>query len=254
MSTYRVFTIKSGTITEGTTVEKFTLKGAGATIPAVLIGEEGRGRELGVLPAQLLPAQQKVWEEKGSVTITAAEVGQTRAGRPKLIANQEADTDEKIITVLRTKIGFRGGNFHTGDRAAKWWGLHRYCYADAEKAGIPIQNRYTAEEVREYSPRIMEARYPGSDPTGGRWDAGFERKLEFTPFPGEILVEGHIAQGAAGGMGSGSQLIAVMSKDIVFRTSYSGRLYGAPAAHYYVWTGEKLLSATWEERQLADLF
>jgi hypothetical protein len=41
-------------------------------------------------------------------------------------------------------------------------------------------------------------------------------------------------------MGSGSQYIATMPKDVVFRTSYSGRLYGAPSAHYYVWTGERL--------------
>jgi len=45
-----------------------------------------------------------------------------------------------------------------------------------------------------------------------------------------------------------------MPKGVVFRTGYSGRLYGAPAAHYYVFDGEKILAATWEERMLTELF
>jgi hypothetical protein len=55
-------------------------------------------------------------------------------------------------------------------------------------------------------------------------------------------------------MGSGEQIVALMSKNVVFRTGYSGRLYGAPSAHYYMWDGEKLLVATWDERVAADLF
>lgn len=81
-----------------------------------------------------------------------------------------------------------------------------------------------------------------------------KRKVKFAPFPGEVLVEGQIAQGSAGRMGSGDQLIAVMPKDIVFRTGYSGRLYGKPSSHYYKWTGEQLLVATWEEREISDIF
>ncbi len=78
--------------------------------------------------------------------------------------------------------------------------------------------------------------------------------IEFLPFPCEILAEGHIAQGAAGNMGSGKQLIAIAEKNTIFRTSYSGRLYGAPSAHYYLYTGSQILSATWAERVASDLF
>ncbi len=78
--------------------------------------------------------------------------------------------------------------------------------------------------------------------------------IEFLRFPCEILVEGRIAQGAAGGMGSGQQFIAVAEKNVVFRTRYSGRLYGAPSSHYYFYTGSQILSATWDERVASDLF
>jgi hypothetical protein len=90
--------------------------------------------------------------------------------------------------------------------------------------------------------------------TGDRVDEYDPDNIEFLPFPCEILAEGRIAQGAAGGMGSGKQLIAIAEKDTVFRTSYSGRLYGAPSSHYYLYTGSQILSATWDERVASDLF
>lgn len=193
----KIFTIKSGEVEEGVRVDSFTLKGAGVTIPAALVGEEGRGRRLGVLPVQLLPEQHKEWQEEGCVYIYSATVGTTKAGKPKLFQVENTDTtDNRCICVFRTKIGFRGGNSHTGDRLGD----------------------------------------------------------EFLPFPGEVLCEGIIAQGDAGRMGSGSQLVAVMPAGTVFRTGYSGRLYGEPAEHYYLFRDGQLLSATWEEREVADIF
>lgn len=205
MAAYRIFTVSSGTIKEGAMVETLTLKGAGIDIPAVIVGEEGRGRNLGVLPVQLPEILYKEWQESGRVEIRFAEVGSTKAEKPKLLARNGADSDEKIIVVFRTSIGFRGGNTHTGDSTGT-----------EEKHGrqVPV----------------------------------------FADFPGEILVKGQIAQGIAGYMGSGDQLVAVMPKGTVFRTGYSGRLYGAPAAHYYLWNGEQLLAATWEEREVSDIF
>lgn len=203
----KIFTIENGKVTEGVRVDSFTLKGAGVSIPAIIVGKEGRGRKLGVLPVQLLPAQYKEWQEKGCTHINFAEVGTTKAGKPKLFQTEDADTLEKCICVFRTKIGFRGSNSHTGDRDGG------------------TEKNYWGEE------------YP-----------------TFHPFPGEVLCEGIIAQGAAGWMGSGSQLVAIMPKDTVFRTGYSGRLYGAPSEHYYVYRDGQLLSATWDEREVAEIF
>ena len=203
----KIFTIRSGKVTEGVRVDSFTLKGAGVSIPAILIGEEGRGRELGVLPTQLLPEQYKEWEEKGFTYIYSAYIGTTKVGRPKLFQTEYADTLEKCICIFYTMIGYRGSNEHTGDRDGG-----------------------------------TEKTYWGTEhPT-------------FHPFPGEILCEGVIAQGDAGRMGSGEQLAAILPADIVFRTGYSGRLYGAPSAHYYVYRRGQLLSATWDEREVSGVF
>ena len=203
----KTFTIENGKVTEGVRVDSFTLKGAGVTIPSIIIGEEGRGRKLGVLPVQLLPHSYKEWQEEGYTHIPFATVGTTKAGKPKLIEATGNTDAEKCICVFRTQIGYRGGNSHTGDR----------------DGGM----------VKDY------------------W--GAERPT-FHPFPGEVLCEGEIAQGAAGRMGSGSQIVAVMPADIVFRTGYSGRLYGAPSEHYYIYRDGQLLSATWEEREVSDIF
>jgi len=206
---FKVFTICSGEVLEGAEVEKFTLKGAGLEIPAIIIGEEGRGRQLGVLPVSLPASLYEEWQEKGSVIIRAAEIGKTKTGRPKLLAStSEEEFDiEKAIIVLRTKIGFRGSNEHTGD-------LERM-------------------EKDEY---------------------GIDERPIYKKFPGQILTTGWIAQGAAGRMGGGEQLIAILPKDVVFRTAYSGHLYGAPSEHYYLFDGEKLISLTKEERSVSELF
>lgn len=246
----KIFTVENGKVSPGATAERFTLKGAGVEIPAVIVGDEGRGRERGILPVQLTDSQYKEWQEKGRVRVESADLGTTKAGKPKLFVKNSADTNERIIVVFRTKIGFRGGNAHTGDALREFWRRGFFFRtSDAEKSGIPLKEEYTEAEVREYSARLN----PNPDPNR-RWDAGFERQVEFKPFPGEIIVRGVIAQGDAGRMGSGDQLIAVMPRDVVFRTGYSGRLYGQPSAHYYKWDGERLLVATLEERRLTDLF
>lgn len=206
MNAFRIFTIESGSVRDGVVVEKLTLKGAQTDIPAILIGEEGRGRQRGVLPVTLTNGQYKEWQEKGRVTILFAEVGTSQSGKPKLFA-RESGSDEKFIGVFRTKMGFRGGNSHTGDRTG-------------------------TEEYDEW----------GTTKT----------RNTFAPFPGETIVEGRIAQGDAGGMGSGQQLVATLPKGVWFRTSYSGRLYGSPSAHYYRWDGTKLVAMTWDDRQALE--
>jgi len=243
----KIFTVENGKVTEGVRVDSFTLKGAGVTIPAVTIGEKGRGRELGVLPVQLLPDSYKEWQEKGCVYIHSAKIGTTKAGKPKLFQTEKADTTDKCICVFRTEIGFRGGNSHTGDRKEEYWVREWYT---SFPESVPEKERYTREEVEA----IVAAITPPEKKGIWRWDAGFERKIEFHPFPGEIICEGIIAQGDAGRMGSGSQLVAVMPENIVFRTGYSGRLYGAPGAYYYIYRDGQILSATWEEREVAEIF
>ncbi len=252
----KIFTIASGDVTEGARVDSFTLKGAGVSIPAIIIGEEGRGRKLGILPVQLLPESYREWQEKGSVEIFAAEVGQTKSGGPKLFQTEEATTNEKCICVFRTGIGFRGSNSHTGDVKEVYWVLDRAFLSD-----LPEEHRkakYTEEEAwKLYLDYLVDddewREYIRN--TSNIYEQGyFEKVVNYYPFPGEVLCEGIIAEGAAGRMGSGSQIVAVMPAGIVFRTGYSGRLYGAPSAHYYIYRNGQLLSATWKEREVSDIF
>ena len=263
-NSYRIFTIASGNVAAGAVIETLHLKGAGIDIPAIMIGEEGRGRERGVVPVGNPPMvscperNKDVWissdkcekcgtalgeKKEGSCTrnhpdtgmvqgrLMFAEVGQTKAGKPKFFSKEKATSDDFVIVVFDTKIGFRGGNSHTGDRAG--WKCSKYgCDASGEGA----------TNAPETCPKCGAT---------GSWDGP---KLNFAKFPGEIIATGHIAQGAAGRAGGGEQIIALVPKDIVFRTSYSGRLYGAPGSHYYKWDGSKLIAATWDERASADLF
>jgi hypothetical protein len=190
---HKIFTVAAGEVTPGAQIQEFTLKGADTRIPAILIGEEGRGRRLGVLPVSGAAPKE---------TLLAAQIGQTRTGNPKLIAASDGVDDSAVIVVLRTPIGFRGSNVHTGDRSPEW-----------------------TEDTPNY-----------------------------LPFPGHTLVGGRIAQGEAGAMGSGDQYVALIPRGAVFRTAYTGRLYGAPTHHYYMWDGHKLLAATWQERALTEIF
>ena len=196
----QVFTLSSGKASLGASVATALVAGGSVKLPVVQVGEAGRGRKLSYLPVQLL--DNKAFLEEGKAVLSHATLGTTKNGGKKLIECRPS-TEDKCIIVMRTHIGFRGGNSHTGDREG------------------------TGEDGKA---------------TG------------FLPFPGEILCEGRIAQGDAGGMGSGSQLIAIITKGVVFRTSYTGRLYGAPGAHYHLFDGTSILSLTWEERVASDLF
>lgn len=198
----KVFTINSGSVSEGAEVQDVTIESAGFTFQAISVGEQGRGRKQATLPVD---GRACVGSRETGRKVLNAEVGKTKSGKPKLFSERDSD-NSKCVVVFRTKIGFRGGNSHTGDRK-----------------GIENEGEYN-------------------------------ERLAFEEFPGEILAQGSIAQGTAGRMGGGSQLIAVMPKGVVFRTGYSGRLYGNPSAHYYVFDGEKIVAVTWEERIASDIF
>ena len=222
----KVFTVRNGSVSEGAKVEKFALKGAGVEIDAVVVGEEGRGRERGVLPVQGAPAD---------ALLRYAVVGQTKASKPKLVAQQEGGKADTCIVVFRTHCGFRGGAQHTGERH------DAPCPRRSERV-----NGYMSRCDKCSAAMIFDAEtetYVHPDEGMVRW---------FDEFPGHIICRGRIAQGAAGYMGGNEQLVAVMPANIWFRTSYSGRLYGAPSAHYYRFDGERLIAVTWEERQVLE--
>lgn len=222
--TYKVFTVKHDSVVDGAGVDALPIKSAGIEIPAIVVGENGRNRKRGVLPVGdcATPAPTK------PIRLMAASIGQTRTGKSKLFWADRASSSESVLVVLRSQIGYRGGNEHTGDRSG--W-LCRNC------------------KVTGSGPALPDA-CPGCEADG----AYYGPYLTFKPRPGQILASGQIAQGGAGRMGSGEQLVVLLPAGEVLRVGRSGRLYGAPSAHYIRWDGEKLISLTWDEREASDLF
>jgi|GEM_PF-812743 len=213
----QVFTVQNGQVERGAALHIHTLSN-GMTIPVVAVGEEGRGRKQAMIPVANVPRS-----DDAPGRLLYADLGSTKSGGPKLIARQEPGEDTEAIVVFETGIGYRGSNAHTGDRAG--WKCRRWgCKAEGDG---PL---------------------PETCP-----DCGHDVTIRFAPFPGRILATGVIAQGNAGRMGSGEQIIAIVPKNVVFRTGYSGRLYGTPAAHYYIFDGEQLLAVTWGERMATDI-
>jgi len=201
---YRVFTVKHELVKPYAIARPLTLAGAAVQIWAVTVGQQGRGRCLGVLPVEFQGGEPAGEEIRFSI----ASLSETRMGRPKLIVPASPDPDQisrrKAIVVLLTEPGFRGSCGHAGER--------------------------------------IEIKEPEADSS--------RPETNFFPFPGKILVEGRTAQGDAGRMGGGPQIVALVYTAEVFSAWRRGRLYGAPAAHFYMFDGERIFTATWKERQI----
>jgi len=216
---YKVFSIGRGVqdgLQEGALVEEYPLS-TGVVIPVLAVGEQGRGRELGILP---------VSGAKPSDQLVAADVVEV-SGRSKLVAADEATNKEATIVVLHTMTGFRGSNAHTGD-VIGWRCRSRNCTGPREMHPVEFLD-------------VIPEKCP---------DCGWHTEMVYAPRPGKVLARGVIAEGAAGRAGSGEQFILLLPRDEVLRTAYTGRLYGGPEEHYLWFDGEKIIRLTCEERVL----
>ena len=104
---FPVFTVTNGHVEIGATVRDFHLPGSGVTLQALLVGEEGRGRKLGVLPIE--------GGVKAGDTVKFASLAEIRSGRAKLIAASEANSEDEAIVVLLNQHGFRGSSSVSND-------------------------------------------------------------------------------------------------------------------------------------------
>ena len=247
MIEYRLFTISSGVVVAGADVVRYTLQD-GIVVPAILIGEEGYGRVRGVLPVDLTHSQMEEWRKNGQVTILYAQIRTSQGGRSQLLARNSASQEDRIICVFRTQIGVRGSNDHTGDLTGTYTPNMGYL-APSWARTIFTQNK---EEEKTFTLLEAEEWMVEHASEGVRVTEVFTKG--FHQFPGKTLITGQIAQGIAGKMGSGTQLVAVLPEKVWFRTAYLGRIQG-PQAHYYLWNAEyegKLLAMTWEGRQVFE--
>lgn len=220
----KVFEIEDGEVRRG--AEVTILEAGGIKLPVIIVGEPGRGREEGILRVELLPGNLERWQSgKYHTTVSFGRIGTTKNGAPMLIEEEEDTNSDQCLVVFRTSIGFRGSNSHQGDRIG--W-ICTWCDAQGEELEPP-----------KLCPKCGYLSYT---------------KPRFAPFPGEVIVKGRIAEGAAGRMGSGEQIIAVLKKRDIFSTGYTGRTYDRLKRHYYQYNGETILSVTWQERIISDIF
>jgi hypothetical protein len=220
-----VFSIINNKVVTGAKVEDRKIQGGAITIQVVSVGEEGRGRLLGYIPVSNCGLYT---DDDGMLLM--ADVGLTRAGTPKLVPPKTTLDHDECIVVLKTGMGYRGGNTHTGDRFG--WAC--------KECG----NSYKGQD-----PLVQPA--PRECPMG---TGVCGTTSVYARFPGQELAKGIIAQGMAGAMGSGEQKIVVMPKDVVFRTEFFGRMYGQPGSYYYRFNGETIERLTWDERVAADIW
>src|SRR5690606_40374839 len=102
----KVFTIESGKVIEGAEVVTFALKNADVTIPAIIIGEEGRGRQLGVLPVKLTEENYNKWKTGETVIVHNARISETKSGRPKLVETSAEDRKSTRLNSSHVKISY----------------------------------------------------------------------------------------------------------------------------------------------------
>lgn len=248
----KIFTVSAGAAKTGAVVETYTLT-SGAKIPAIMVGEEGRGRKLGVLPVSLSPKSQELWDSGERVVISSAVVEETAAGRPKLKeVTEDQDSDNaRCLVVMKTPIGFRGSNYHG---ARIMWELHSSPYWKV-KGISTVRARFRAELARD--PAVLEmftqARANCEYVTAKSVEefVGVYAKIDLDgDLPGQKLVSGMIAQGMAGRAGGGDQYIVVVPRDTPWAIRITGRLYGTPSAYQYVFDGEKIVPYTAEDLEL----
>ena len=234
----KIFTIAAGSVKTGGEVVALPLA-SGAKVPAVTVGEEGRGRKLGVLPVTLLPESKALWDSGKNPRIKNVRVGETHAGLPKLIEiDDDGDTSHAVI-ILATPAGFRGSNSH-GEMIM--WGLDNEYGWKIEGLPYTTKARFRGELIKnpEIEKKFSQARENSKYLYANSVEEFVERyAYTFTEgdLPGKILVRGEIAQGMAGRAGGGSQYILVVPRGARWAIKMTGRLYGSPSAYEYFFDG-----------------
>lgn len=220
MDSYKVFTAEDGRVKNGAQIDEMQLASADVKIDAIIVGEEGRGRRRGIIAVAGAPSDK---------ILHFASIGKSKTNRPKFMAADSATDKTAAIVVFRTSIGYRGSNDHTGDREG--W--------RCRKCDSIFREFAVAKKCPTCGHAVLEK---------------LDFEIYYRPFPGQILVEGVIAQGGAGYAGSGKQIIALVPANVVFMTHYTGRLYGKEPHHFMLFDGEKLVSVTLTERVISEMW
>lgn len=249
--------------------------------------EEAFGMDVNQYSPEYISSKVKIYD----VALVYTSTGALRL--KEIAPDENTSTESPVVVVMQAPIGFRGSNTFTGDKIGytyqingkhdledirtliHYW-ISYSCSPDfkselidpKEVLGIrTLENKiYQAasldeiETIRKEFSKTLEDRAPYMDEEEySKLKRIIEDpelylpKIKYAEFPGKILAQGKIAQGAAGRMGSGNQYIALLKPNDVVRIKYSGRLYGAPSTDYLMWDGENLRCCTEEERETFEI-
>jgi hypothetical protein len=247
---YKVFTIRHGTVERGAEVQLPRYRGRIQNLPAIVVGEQGVcGRKaLGIIPVEnpeLVPCPDRGKElctayavcklchaplqvvdrcrlrakhpDEGKAfgRLLYARVVEENRRRFRLFAESRATVSDHALVVFETPIGHHGTNSHSGDRCG--WRCH--CGATGDDLVPP-----------PFCPVCGEPGYWG-------WPT-----ICYLPFPGKVLAQGRVVSEAGGKTRGGRQIVALIPQSVVFRTGYTGHMFGGvPAEYYYLWDSEHLI-------------
>ena len=234
----------------------------GTIIPAITVGEEGPGRKLGMLPVHLTRKLHSSLLKNSWLTIEAGRVGRTESGFELYVDETRPNNVDKAIVVMKTpsKGGGERGNYHTGDVRTVRYQLIDPQWVDALKEPIVLSPQKTAPRILEildqYNRGIVDAVFDEviRDKLIEILNTNlnsFRSLRTYHDFPGQILVDGIIAKGDEGLYQPGTQLIALMPRDVWFRTSFWPD--HNPDDKYYLWDGNQMVSTSASARELFDI-
>ena len=235
-----VFTIGYGLVEEGTTV---VLRGKDM-VPTVVVGSGQQQGAVPVLRPPLVPCPERgkrKWvpskraaickycgmkfekDEKGYFEhfddlgfapgkVKYAEIEGENSFT--LIPQEEATTDQFTLIVFRTSVQRGGGNAHTGDKNG-WMCSLPICHASSDSSILPQECPNCGTKT--------------GSPEGGP-------VTSFSPFPGRILAEGRVHDPWGGG--SGSQIVAVLPKNAIFRIASFGN--AGTVSRFYLYNGVEI--------------
>lgn len=130
MTIYKVYEFHNFKVVSGASVHWHT-KARGDRVPAIVLGELGRGRRLTFVEVDLITSL----EEKPTATRRIQAAALQRMPRfPRLVERDAGATTsvEACLMVAKTPIGHRGYNYHTGEYVGMKEGLQAYAPCPAE--------------------------------------------------------------------------------------------------------------------------
>lgn len=248
MKCCRLFTILTGGVVEaGAEVIRYSLNGgSGYSIPAIQLGESGGIRKMFVVPVELTSDQQKEWLEKEKTRIYWASQAATNSSRPKLIS-ADYGSDDRAIIIYKVRYGRFGKVTYAGDRT----GL--FTPQITEKTEPFMKELFRREKILGKTFTLEEALAWIQKHTHQQTISRDLTKYSFTPtfhdFPGYIVGEGIVAEGADRNKSMAPEILAVVPKDTWTSSHRTGMLHGNTAIHYYLFNGKEVRVATCDQRE-----